>query len=83
MTESSGGEVLVFKYRRGRQEVRKKICLHAASFSLFLPTPPSFSFYGSQDGGHGHCTSELLSQGPHSHILNDGGGGGSEGFFWV
>ena len=81
MTESSGGEVLVFKYRRGRQEVRKKICLHAASFSLFLPSPPSFSFYGSQDGGHGHCTSELLSQGPHSHILMTGGGGGSEGFF--
>ena len=50
----------MLKYRRGRQEVRKK-CLHAASFSLFLPTPPSFSFYGSQDGGGSQCSSELLS----------------------
>ena len=35
--------------------------LACSQFFSFSPTPPSFSFYGSQDGGRSHCTSELLS----------------------
>ena len=37
MTESSGREVLVFKYRRGRQEVRKKYACMQPVFLFFSP----------------------------------------------
>ena len=48
------------KQEKGRAGGETKICLHAASFSLFSPHLSSLSFYGCQDGGHNQCTTELL-----------------------
>ena len=84
MTESSGGEVLVFKYRRGRQEVRKKYACMQPVFLFFSPPLLPLVSMALKMVVTAIVPLSFCPRGPtHSHILMMGGGGGSEGFFWV